>query len=59
LYEDPYIALEMQGQGHVLVSGDLVVLGECTQRLQFGFLTDQTVLGPLIADLTDARDGRD
>ena len=55
LFEDPYIVLEMQNLGHVHVSGELMRYGELTQRLEFEFMTDQTVLQPLIEDLLVVR----
>jgi hypothetical protein len=50
LYEDSYVSFTGDGLGHVTVSG-LLVEGVPTQRLQFSFTTDQTALGPFIADL--------
>lgn len=51
VYEDPYIELEVDPTGEVRVSGDLVDHGPPRQRLEFEFVTDQTVLGPFARDL--------
>lgn len=51
LYEETFIKLEVRRTGAVRVSGELVRYAEHTHRLQFGFVTDQTCLAPLIRDL--------
>jgi hypothetical protein len=51
IFEDPYIELALDHAGKVRVSGDLVQHGPPTQRLQFEFMTDQTVLAPFARDL--------
>ena len=51
VFEDPYIELALDHTGKVRVSGDLVAHGALTQRLQFEFLTDQTLLAPFTRDL--------
>lgn len=46
-----FLELSMRAHGHVLVSGQLVFLGEYLNRLSFAFETDQTCLAPLIRSL--------
>jgi hypothetical protein len=46
-YEEPGFTLRMGSTGQVSVTGELVIYGEHTNRLQFGFVTDQTCLHPL------------
>ena len=41
----------MDGLRHVAVSGLLLENGGHTQLLNFEFMTDQTVFGPLLRDL--------
>ena len=48
---DQFLQFTMRSQGHVLVSGQLVLLTEHTNRLTFAFETDQTCLAPLIRAL--------
>ena len=48
---DQFLQFTMLSRGHVLVSGQLVLLGEHTNRLSFAFETDQTCLAPLIRAL--------
>lgn len=50
-FEDPYLELEGDGLGHVQVRGHLLQTGQMMQRMEFGFLTDQTCLRPFIRDL--------
>lgn len=45
------LALQLHARGDVTVSGALHDVGRVTQILRFSFTTDQTVLGPLRADL--------
>jgi hypothetical protein len=49
-FGDNHITLEIHKTGSVEVSGFLERFGECNQSLNFCFLTDQTVLKPLIDD---------
>ena len=51
IFEDPYIELAVDHTGKVRISGELVAHGSLTQRLQFEFMTDQTVLAPFARDL--------
>jgi hypothetical protein len=51
LFEDDQITLKGFRNGHIVVSGSLVEYSEYSQRLDFCFQTDQTVLKPLIKDL--------
>jgi hypothetical protein len=53
-FEKPYIELRGSGNGHITVSGLLFQEGE-NQRLEFEFVTDQTILGPLLADLREVQ----
>jgi hypothetical protein len=46
-----FLELAMLARGHVLVSGQLVLVGEHTNRFSFAFETDQTCLSPLIRSL--------
>jgi len=48
---DQYLDFSMRPLGHVLVTGHLVLLSGETNRLSFAFMTDQTVLAPLISAL--------
>jgi hypothetical protein len=50
-YEADYVQLEVDGLGHVLVSGELIEHSELRQHLKFAFRTDQTVLLPLAREL--------
>jgi hypothetical protein len=50
-FEEPYLELEGDGLGHIKVRGLLLQTGRMTQQMEFGFLTDQTCLRPLIRDL--------
>lgn len=49
-WEEDFIRIEANEFGHVTVSGKFVEHAEIPQLLEFGFQTDQTVLGPLIRD---------
>jgi hypothetical protein len=51
-FEDDFIEFTMAPRGRVIVRGELFELSEHSQHLQFEFETDQTVLKPLIDDLT-------
>lgn len=52
MYEEPYVELEAHSRtGRVTVRGELVVYSAETQRLVFGFDTDQTCLAPLLRAL--------
>ena len=52
IYEhDQFLQFTMLSHGHVLVSGQLVLVSEHTNRLSFAFETDQTCLAPLIRSL--------
>ena len=48
---DQFLQFTVDSRGHVLVSGQLVLLSEHTNRLSFAFQTDQTCLAPLIRSL--------
>jgi hypothetical protein len=48
---DQFLLFEMHAQGHVFVSGQLVLLDGGSNRLSFSFQTDQTCLAPLIHSL--------
>lgn len=50
-WEDDCLRFESNDMGHVQVSGELYERSDHSQSLKFSFRTDQTVLGPLIADL--------
>jgi hypothetical protein len=50
-HEDHWLELAVGSTGAVWVSGELFEYAEQEQRLQFGFRTDQTCLGPLASDL--------
>ena len=51
-YEESVIVhLEISHRGAVKVSGTVAQYSECSHVLQFCFLTDQTVLRPLVEDL--------
>jgi hypothetical protein len=52
-FEDPYIALRGDGKGHIEVYGLLLDQRAHSQRLEFSFTTDQTTLGPFLADLRE------
>jgi hypothetical protein len=56
-WEPDFIRFKMNDLGHVVVSGELFEHAELTQSLKFAFRTDQTVLGPLIRDLSLVRKG--
>lgn len=49
--DNNHITFSLDTLGHVLVSGTIVE-GDYSQRLQFCFQTDQTILRPFIRDLT-------
>lgn len=51
-FEPTFVQLELNDLGHVFVSGEVCEYGEYTQRLEFHFRTDQTVLSPLLRFLT-------
>lgn len=50
-YEDPFVDFVLSRTGTLYVSGELVHYAPATQRLQFEFETDQTVLGPFAQEL--------
>jgi hypothetical protein len=52
LFEDDQISLKGFKNGHVVVSGSLAEHSEYSQKLEFCFQTDQTVLKPLIKDFS-------
>jgi hypothetical protein len=54
-WEPDIIQFKMDDLGHVIVSGELFEHTELTQSLKFAFRTDQTVLGPLMRDLSLVR----
>jgi hypothetical protein len=49
--QDQFLQFTMRSQGHVFVSGQLVLLTGHTNRLSFSFETDQTCLAPFIRSL--------
>jgi len=51
-WEDSVIRFALDHLGHLVVSGELFEHAELSQSLRFAFATDQTVLGPLVRDLT-------
>jgi hypothetical protein len=54
-FEKPYIELRGSGNGHITVSGLLLQQGYQDQVFEFEFVTDQTVLGPFLADLREVQ----
>ena len=54
-YEEDHIQIIVNQYGQVVVSGTIIEYGEYKQRLEFMFRTDQTILAPLIHDLTRLR----
>jgi hypothetical protein len=50
-WEDDYLTFQSDKLGHVFVTGELFEYADFSQSLKFGFVTDQTVLGPLVRDL--------
>jgi hypothetical protein len=50
-YEEPYFELVAAPSGHVRVRGHIVFFSEETHRLDFGFVTDQTFLPPMISSV--------
>lgn len=52
-FEEPFIALRGDGQGHIQVYGLLVEPRAHSQRLEFSFRTDQTALGPFLSELRE------
>jgi hypothetical protein len=53
-YENQFIQFRGDGQGHVIVEGELTDHGGMEQRVRFAFRTDQTCLRPLISELRHA-----
>ena len=53
-HEDDFIHLELSPRGTLYVTGESREYSELTQRLCFGFTTDQTALGPFVRDLKTA-----
>ena len=51
-WEEDYIKFVLNDLGHLFVSGELHEHSDMAQSLKFEFRTDQTVLGPLIRDLS-------
>ena len=51
-YDDDYISITCEKTGHISVSGELIEYSEHPQSLNFCFQTDQTVLSPLIRDIS-------
>lgn len=51
-YDDDYISITCEETGHIFVSGELIEYSEHPQSLNFCFQTDQTVLSPLISDIS-------
>ena len=56
-HEPGFIRFKMNQLGHVIVNGELFDLGLPQQMLKFAFQTDQTVLAPLVRDLSSIRNG--
>jgi hypothetical protein len=50
-YEEPFVKLEVHKTGAVSVSGELIIHGDYTHCLAFGFKTDQTCLAPFAREL--------
>jgi hypothetical protein len=50
-FEKDFVRFKMNHLGHVAVTGELFDYGIPQQKLKFGFMTDQTVLAPLLRDL--------
>jgi len=50
-FEDPHFMFRGNGRGQITVSGLLVDTTEHWQKLEFSFATDQTALGPFLAEL--------
>jgi hypothetical protein len=50
-FEEPFFSLRRNGRGQIIVSGVLAIFAEHSQRLEFEFVTDQTVLSSFISDL--------
>lgn len=50
-YEENGFRLEVLATGAITVSGTLREYGAMEQRLDFAFITDQTVLAPFVRDL--------
>ena len=50
-FEDHFIKLSCDKQGHVTVTGQIAVHSDLPQKIEFAFRTDQTCLTPLIRDL--------
>ncbi|HEX7965232.1 MAG TPA: hypothetical protein VF651_05905 [Gammaproteobacteria bacterium] len=51
MWEKQFIEFIAGNSGHVTVRGELLEHGAFTQKLAFGFKTDQTCLGPFIRAL--------
>ena len=52
-YDPEFISIEMQKNGHLLVSGELFEHSEIPQHLKFQFVSDQSQLKRLIEDLAN------
>jgi hypothetical protein len=51
-YWDDFVIFSCDRRGRVIVTGEILnYQDDFTQHLKFGFVTDQTCLGPLIHDL--------
>jgi hypothetical protein len=50
-HEGSHLLIQANGQGHLTVSGELNVSSEYSQKLEFSFATDQTVLPGFISEL--------
>ena len=55
-YEQDWIEFECSSQGHVKVSGEIYEHSDLSQFLRFAFITDQTVLKPLVKAFERLRD---
>lgn len=52
-WDDDFVEIAMNDMGHVVVTGEVFERNIPEQSLRFGFITDQTVLGPFVSDLSE------
>ena len=52
MWEEDQVKFTLDKLGHIVVSGQVFERSEYPQEIRFAFPTDQTVLSPLVNDLT-------
>jgi hypothetical protein len=53
MWEDDFVEVKALNLGHISVTGELSQLSDYSQKLSFGFETDQTALAPFVEQLSN------